>query len=41
MLEFEGSKNFRYRIVCATLSGKTVKIQNIRADDEKPGVRGI
>lgn len=29
-IQFEGSKNFRDRIVCATLSGRRIRIDNIR-----------
>lgn len=38
-LEFEGSTNFRNRIICSTLSGKPIHIRNIRADDERIGIR--
>lgn len=36
---FQGCKNFRNRLVCATLSGKAIRIDNIRSDDESPGIR--
>ena len=35
---FEGSCHFRQRLICATLSGKTIRIQHIRSDDENPGL---
>lgn len=38
-MEFEGSTNFRNRIICSTLSGKPIHIRNIRADDERIGIR--
>ncbi|QLG74392.1 hypothetical protein HG535_0G02750 [Zygotorulaspora mrakii] len=36
---FEGSRNFRLRIVLATLSGKAIKIVKIRSSDLNPGLR--
>lgn len=39
-LKFEGSSWLRQRIVCSTLSGKTIAITNIRSKDEKPGLLG-
>jgi RNA 3'-terminal phosphate cyclase-like protein len=39
MLRFRGSQHFRQRLVCATLSGKSIRIDDIRADDENPGLR--
>ncbi|KAJ1633141.1 RNA 3'-terminal phosphate cyclase/enolpyruvate transferase [Pavlovales sp. CCMP2436] len=40
MLRYEGARHFRQRIILATLSGKAVRIDNIRADDaEQPGLR--
>ena len=39
-LNFKGCSHFRQRIVCATLSGKAVRITDIRSKDEQPGVRG-
>lgn len=38
-LKYEGCSNFRQRIVASTLSGKTLKISNIRSDDEFPGLQ--
>lgn len=37
-LRFEGSTHFRQRLICATLSGKKIRITNIRDDSETPGV---
>lgn len=37
---FKGCKHFRERLVCATLSGKPIRIDEIRALDERPGIRG-
>lgn len=39
-LTFEGCNFFRQRLVLATLSGKSVKIENIRAIEDDPGLRG-
>lgn len=38
-LRFEGCNFFRQRLVLSTLSGRPVKIQNIRVKDESPGIR--
>ncbi|KAJ3322482.1 rRNA-processing endoribonuclease [Boothiomyces sp. JEL0866] len=34
-LKFQGHNHFRQRLVLATLSGKSVRIQNIRTDDQE------
>lgn len=39
MLKFQGCQAFRQRLVCATLSGRPIRIDDIRADDESPGLR--
>lgn len=39
MLRFEGSEHFRQRLICSTLSGKPIRIDSIRSDDENPGLR--
>lgn len=39
MLRFRGSQHLRQRLVCATLSGKSIRIDNIRDRDENPGLR--
>ncbi|XP_016118059.1 RNA 3'-terminal phosphate cyclase-like protein, partial [Sinocyclocheilus grahami] len=39
-MEFEGCCCFRQRLVLSTLSGKRVKIRNIRSKDDNPGLRG-
>jgi RNA 3'-terminal phosphate cyclase-like protein len=36
---FKGCKHFRERLVCATLSGKPIRIDEIRSLDERPGIR--
>lgn len=36
---FEGPRNFRLRIVMATLSGKAIKIEKIRSEDLNPGLK--
>ncbi len=38
-LKLKGSQSFRLRLVCATLSGRPLRIDDIRADDESPGLR--
>ncbi|XP_077078901.1 RNA 3'-terminal phosphate cyclase-like protein [Siphateles boraxobius] len=38
-MEFEGCNFFRQRLVLSTLSGKRVKIRNIRSKDDNPGLR--
>lgn len=40
LLTFEGHNYLRQRLVLATLSGKYVRIDKIRSDDENPGIRG-
>ena len=39
MLRFKGSESFRQRLVFSTLSGKPIRIDDIRAQDENPGLR--
>lgn len=39
VLKFRGSQHFRQRIVCATLSGCSILIKDIRAEDQDPGIR--
>lgn len=39
MLRFKGSEHFRQRLVCSTLAGKPIRIDDIRAQDENPGLR--
>lgn len=39
MLKFRGSQHFRHRLVCATLSGKPIRIEGIRERDQNPGLR--
>lgn len=39
MLTFQGSAFLRQRILLATLAGKAVKIEAIRAEDTNPGLR--
>ena len=41
ILKFQGYNYLRQRLVLATLSGKPVRIEKIRSDDENPGLRGI
>ncbi|KAI9296867.1 18S rRNA biogenesis protein [Neoconidiobolus thromboides FSU 785] len=39
MLKFEGHVGFRQRLIMATISGKAIKIEKIRSDDDNPGLR--
>lgn len=39
MLKFKGSENFRQRLVFSTLSGRPIRIDDIRSADENPGLR--
>ncbi|GAB4814679.1 hypothetical protein N2152v2_001725 [Parachlorella kessleri] len=39
MLRFAGSEHFRQRLVCSTLSGKPIRIDDIRSHDQNPGLR--
>ncbi|EGW33026.1 uncharacterized protein SPAPADRAFT_49951 [Spathaspora passalidarum NRRL Y-27907] len=36
---FEGHRNFRFRLILSTLSGKPIKITKIRSNDMNPGLR--
>eukprot|EP01080_Neovahlkampfia_damariscottae_P003135 gene3135-5451_t len=36
---FYGSQQFRQRIICATLTGKSIEIKDIRTNDNNPGLR--
>ena len=38
-LKFRGSQNLRLRLVCATLSGRSIRIEGIRERDQNPGLR--
>lgn len=39
MITFEGSRNFRLRLILATLAGKQIKIVKIRSNDMNPGLK--
>merc|ERR1719440_1158179 len=39
MLRFKGAEHFRTRLVLATLSGRTVRIDEIRAEEAEVGLR--
>lgn len=41
ILKFEGYNYLRQRLTLSTLSGKPIRIEKIRSDDENPGLRGI
>ncbi|CCC69785.1 hypothetical protein NCAS_0D02040 [Naumovozyma castellii] len=38
-ITFQGSQNFRLRIILSTLSGKSIKIEKIRSTDLNPGLK--
>jgi len=38
-IELKGSAMFRMRLICSMLSGKSIRIDDIRSDDTKPGLR--
>lgn len=40
LLTFEGHNYLRQRLILATLSGKPLRINKIRSDDQDPGLRG-
>lgn len=40
LLRFSGHENLRNRVVLSIISGKPVRIDNIRSDDKEPGLRG-
>lgn len=39
MLRFRGCQQFRQRLLLSTLSGKAIRIDDIRANDQSPGLR--
>jgi RNA 3'-terminal phosphate cyclase-like protein len=39
MLRFKGSEHFRQRLILSNLSGKPIRIDDIRTSDENPGLR--
>lgn len=39
MLKLKGSQSFRQRLVCATLLGRPIRIDDIRVNDVNPGLR--
>ena len=39
VLVFKGAKNLRQKLVYATLAGKTVRINGIRENAERPGLQ--
>lgn len=39
MLKFRGSQHLRQRLICATLSGKAIRVDGIRDRDQNPGLR--
>lgn len=40
IITYEGCNFLRQRLILSTLSGKAVKIKNIRPRDEDPGLKG-
>lgn len=41
MLRFRGCEELRQRIALSCLSGKPIRVDDIRSDDEAPGLRGF
>ena len=41
MLRFRGCEEFRQRIALSCVSGKPIRVDDIRSDDEAPGLRGF
>ena len=39
-LTYQGCNFYRQRLILSTLSGKSLKIKNIRAYDDDPGLKG-
>ena len=39
MLRFRGCQHFRQRLLLSTLSGKAMRIDDIRVNDQSPGLR--
>ncbi|CAK4696552.1 hypothetical protein LEN26_006201 [Aphanomyces euteiches] len=37
-LKFQGCAHFRQRLICSTLSGRRIRIDNIRSESEEPGI---
>lgn len=40
LLEYEGANFLRQRVVLSILSGRAVRIKNIRTSHDEPGLRG-
>jgi RNA 3'-terminal phosphate cyclase len=40
LLEYEGANFLRQRVVLSILSGRAVRIKNIRTAHDEPGLRG-
>jgi RNA 3'-terminal phosphate cyclase-like protein len=38
-LRLQGCSHFRQRVVCATLAGRAIRINDIRKDEEYPGIK--
>lgn len=41
MLKLTGCEHFRQRIMLSCLSGRAIRIEDIRSDDQAPGLRGF
>lgn len=41
MLKFKGCEHFRQRIALACISGKPIRIDDVRSEDEAPGLRSF
>jgi hypothetical protein len=40
IIKFEGHQYFRQRLILSALSGRIIRIDKIRSNDENPGLRG-
>jgi hypothetical protein len=40
IIKFEGHQYFRQRLILSALSGRIIRIEKIRSNDENPGLRG-
>jgi hypothetical protein len=41
IIKFEGHQYFRQRLILSALSGRIIRIDKIRSNDENPGLRGM
>jgi RNA 3'-terminal phosphate cyclase-like protein len=41
IIRFQSHQFFRQRLLLSTLSGRPIRIDQIRSDDDNPGLRGM